>query len=211
MIPVASKPFLEHEINLLKRASVDDFVICIGYRGETIRSHFDDGRPFGVRIRYSDDGDRLLGTAGSLKKAEALLADRFFITFGDAYPILDYRAAWRRFLSSGRIAMMTVFRNGNRYGRSNTVVQDGKVTFYSKKENVPGMEYIEFGVTFMNKQALDMIMSDNYPIDLEMLYRRIISNNQMAALEVKQRIYDVGSPEGLGEFRELVGSGQIQL
>src|SRR5208337_3829133 len=88
MIPVAGKPFLEYEINLLKRAGVSDLVICSGYMGETIRNHFGDGGGYGVRIRYSDDGDILLGTAGSLKNAEALLADRFFITFGDAYPIL---------------------------------------------------------------------------------------------------------------------------
>src|SRR5208337_2496425 len=125
MVPVANKPFLEYEISLLKRAGVDDYVICVGYRGETIRSYFADGGPFGVRIRYSDDGDMLLGTAGSLKNAKALLAGRFFITFGDAYSILDYHAAWNRFLSTGKIAMMVVLKNANKYGRSNTVVQKG--------------------------------------------------------------------------------------
>jgi NDP-sugar pyrophosphorylase family protein len=210
MIPVGGKPFLEYEINLLKRAGVNDFVICLGYMGEMIRNHFGDGGSYGVRVRYSDDGDRLLGTAGSLKNAGTLLADRFFITFGDAYPILDYRAAWNHFLSTGKIAMMVVLRNANKYGRSNTVVRDQQVTFYSKKENAPGMEYIEFGVTFMNKQALDSL-SGPYPMDLELLYRQIITQNQMAALEVKQRIYDIGSPEGLREFTDLVGSGQVNL
>jgi len=209
MIPIAGKPFLDYEIMLLKRTGVIDFVICIGYKGEIIRSHFGNGESFGVKIRYSDDGDMLLGTAGSLKKAQALLADGFFITYGDAYPIIDYHAAWNRFLSTGKIAMMVVLKNSNKYGRSNTVVQNGQVTFYSKKETVPGMEYIEFGVTFMNKQALDMLAGD-YPIDLELLYRKIICNNQMAAVEVKQRIYDIGSPEGLRDFGELVGSGQIE-
>jgi NDP-sugar pyrophosphorylase family protein len=208
MIPVAGKPFLEYEFNLLKRAGINDFVICLGYMGKIIRNHFGDGASNGVRIRYSDDGDMLLGTAGSLKNAGALLADRFFITFGDAYPILDYRAAWNHFLSTGNIAMMVVLRNANKYGRSNTVVRDQQVTFYSKKENAPGMEYIEFGVTFMHKHALDSL-SSAYPVDLEVLYRQIIAKNQMAALEVKQRIYDIGSPEGLRDFSDLVGSGQV--
>jgi len=210
MIPIAGKPFLEYEVKLLKRAGVIDFVICVGYKGEIIRSHFANGESFGVKIRYSDDGDMLLGTAGSLKKAQALLAEGFFITYGDAYPIIDYHAAWNRFISTGKIAMMVVLKNANKYGRSNTVVQNGQVTFYSKKESAPGMEYIEFGVTFMNRQALEML-SDNHPIDLEVLYRKIISNDQMAALEVKQRIYDIGSPEGLRDFSELAGSGQIDL
>jgi NDP-sugar pyrophosphorylase family protein len=210
MFPISGKPFLEHEINLLKRASINDIVICIGYQGELVRRHFEDGQSLGVRIRYSDDGDKLLGTAGSLKKARTLLSDRFFITFGDAYPILDYKAAWNHFILTGKIALMVVYKNSNRYGRSNTVVQDGLVIFYSKKEKDPRMQYIEFGVTFMNRQALDAIPDDN-PVDLEALYRQIISNNQMAALEVNQRIYDIGSPEGLAEFQQLVSSGQVEL
>lgn len=210
MLPVAGKPFLEHEINLLKRASVDDVVVCIGYRGRTIRNHFGGGESCGVRIRYSDDGDSLLGTAGSLKNARGLLSDCFFITFGDAYPILDFKAAWNHFLLTGKLALMVVYKNSDKYGRSNTIVRDGSVTFYSKNERAPGMEYIEFGVTFLSRKALDMI-PDAYPVDLEVLYRKIISSNQMAALEVKQRIYDIGSPEGLAEFRELVSNGQIQL
>ena len=208
MIPIAGKPFLEYQLKLLKQAQVRDLVMCVGYRGDIIQSHFGDGRSFGVKIRYSDDGDMLLGTAGSLKNARALLADHFFITFGDAYPILDYEAAWDRFLSRGKIAMMVVLKNANKYGRSNTVVQDEQVTFYSKKESLLEMDYIEFGVTFMCKQALDML-SGNYPIDLEILYRKIICKNQMAALEVKQRIYDIGSPEGLRDFSQFVESGQI--
>jgi len=210
MVQIAGKPFLEHQINLLRRNSVDDFVLCIGYRGEAIRNYFGDGWSLGVRIRYSDDGDQLLGTAGSLKKARHLLDDKFFITFGDAYPILDYEAAWNYFLSTGKIALMVVYKNSDKHGRSNTVVRKGFVAFYSKKRREVGMEYIEFGVTFIDKRATDMI-PEAYPVDLETLYSLIISKREMAALEVKQRIYDIGSPEGLAEFRDLVSAGQIQL
>lgn len=210
MVSVAGKPFLEHEINLLKRNSVKDLVICIGYHGEPIRDYFGDGGSFGVRIRYSEDGPELLGTAGSLKKASDLLFDRFFVTFGDAYPILDYNECWNHFLRMGKMALMVVWMNSNKYGRSNTVVRDGLVTFYSKKERSVGMEYVEFGVTFIDKRAVEMV-PDDYPVDLEVLYGELISRNEMAALQVKQRIYDIGSPEGLTEFRKLVDASQIDL
>jgi NDP-sugar pyrophosphorylase family protein len=210
MITVAGKPFLHHQINLLKRKSIVDLLICIGLGGEIIRKYFGDGQSFGVRITYSDDGDTLLGTAGCLKKAKALLAERFFLTFGDAYPILDYEAASAIFLMRRKLAMMVVNKNADRYGRSNTIVQDGLVTYYSKKEMRTGMDHIEFGVTFMHRKALDMI-PDEYPLDLEVLYRRIIAQEEMAALNVDQRIYDIGSPKGLTEFRELADRGQLQL
>ena len=210
MLRIADKPFLEHTIRLLKLNSVDDLVICVAYRGEAIRDYFGDGQSFGVRIRYSEDGSRLAGTAGSLREARDLLSDRFFITFGDSYPILDYQAAWNAFLQTGKKALMVVCRNFDRYGKSNTVVADGLVTFYSKKERPSGMDYIEFGVTFMDKRVTQMIPA-NYPVDLEVLYRRLIAEKEIAALEVQQRIYDIGSQEGLNEFRRLVDTGQLEL
>jgi NDP-sugar pyrophosphorylase family protein len=210
MVLVDGKPFLEYEIEVLKRGSVNDFVICVGYRRELIRDYFGNGQRWRVDIKYSDDGDKLLGTAGSLKNAANLLSDRFFITYGDAYPILDLKSAEKSFLESGKLALMVVYRNSNQYGRSNTVVNNGLVTFYSKTEHSPGMTYVEFGVTMMQKKVLELIPNE-YPVDLEVLYRRIISMKQMAAFEVGQRIYDIGSPEGLAEFRQLVASGKIGL
>ncbi len=60
MAPVNGKPFLDYELGLLASRGVDDIVLCVGYRGEMIRGHFGDGSGFGVRIRYSSEGDRLL-------------------------------------------------------------------------------------------------------------------------------------------------------
>jgi NDP-sugar pyrophosphorylase family protein len=210
MVLVEGKPFLEYEMDLFKRSSINDFVICVGYRGDMIREYFGNGKPWGISVTYSDDGDKLLGTAGSLKNAASFLSDRFFVTYGDAYPILDFKSAEERFLESGKLALMVVYRNSNRYGRSNTVVDNGLVVFYSKTESSPGMEFIEFGVTLMRKKALELIPNE-YPVDLEVLYQRIIAMKQMAAFEVGQRIYDIGSPESLAEFRQLVASGKLVL
>ena len=210
MIPIAGKPFLEHLINLLRRNSVDEIVICTGYRGEVISSYFGNGESFGVRIRYSDDGDQLLGTAGSLKNAALLLNERFFITFADAYPIIDYKDAWTQFVTRRKLVLMVVYRNLNHFGESNTVVQKGLVTCYSKKIRTKGMEYIEVGVTFIEKRALEMIPA-SYPADLETLYSKVIAKNQMVAFEVQQRNYDIGTLDRLTEFRELVEKGHIKL
>jgi len=208
MIRIAGKPFLEYQIGLLKRNSISDIVLCIGYLGNAIRDYFRDGASRGVLIRYSDDGETLLGTAGSLKNARKLLAERFFITFGDSYPILNYRAAWNRFVECGKASLMVVLRNFGKYCPSNTMVQNGMVTAYSKKG--PEMDFVEFGVTFLSRQTLDLIPDQN-PVDLELLYSKLIEAKQMAAFEVTQRIYEIGSPQGLEEFQSLLESGRIAI
>ena len=64
MVLVGGKPFLEHEIGLLRRSGIEDFVLCVGYLGEKVEAHFGDGGGWGVRVRYSYDGPKLLGRPG---------------------------------------------------------------------------------------------------------------------------------------------------
>ena len=97
MIVVDGRPFLEHQIELLRGAGVLDIVLCLGHQAELIKAHFGDGAKFGVSIHTSNDGSQLLGTAGALKKAEPLLQVQFFVLDGDAYLKLDYRKVFDSF------------------------------------------------------------------------------------------------------------------
>ncbi len=69
------KPFLEYQLEFLRRRGIEDIVMCIGHMGEQIERYFGDGRKYGMNIKYSHE-DKPLGTAGALKKAEALLRNK---------------------------------------------------------------------------------------------------------------------------------------
>ena len=56
MLPVAGRPFLFHQLELLAREGADEVVLCIGYLGDVIRHAVGDGSAFGLRVAYSDDG-----------------------------------------------------------------------------------------------------------------------------------------------------------
>jgi dTDP-glucose pyrophosphorylase len=57
-----------------------------------IQRDFGDGAAFGVRLDYSFDGPKLLGTGGAIKRALPLLGDEFFVLYGDSYLPVEYRA-----------------------------------------------------------------------------------------------------------------------
>src|SRR5947207_12655387 len=69
LLPIAGKPFLAHQLELLQSQGLSRVVLCAGHFGEMIQRDFGDGQGHGVKIEYSYDGPTLLGTGGALQKA----------------------------------------------------------------------------------------------------------------------------------------------
>jgi NDP-sugar pyrophosphorylase family protein len=203
MVPVHGRPFLEYELELLKSSGVDDVVLCIGHLGAKVMEHFGDGEAFGVRISYSHDGKELLGPIGALKLAEPLLEDAFFVTYGDAYPRLGYRALMDALQRSGKLGVMAVYKNEGRFGKSDVVVRDGMVTAYDKKRVLAGMKWINFGVLALRKAALGPIAVGRF-CDEEEFHGGLVKQGQLAVFAVRERFYEIGSAASLREFGEFI-------
>jgi NDP-sugar pyrophosphorylase family protein len=210
MVPINGRPFLEYEIELLRRSGVDELVMCIGYLGGKIEEHFGNGKSFGVTIEYSWDGERLLGPIGALKLAERLLGETFFVTYGDAYLRLDYRRMMDVLLRSGVPAVMAVYRNENRYGKSDVVVRNGFVVEYDKQKAVPGMHWINFGVTAMRREALASVIEGQFG-DEEPFYGQLLTRGQLLAFETSERFYEIGSESSVRGFRNFISKMPIPL
>jgi NDP-sugar pyrophosphorylase family protein len=203
MVPVGGKPFLEHEIRLLKGSGIGDFVLCVGHLGEKVEGYFGDGSKWGVRVKYSRDGPSLMGPAGALKGAEPLLEDCFFVTYGDAYLRADYNAIMRALVDSDSLGVMAVYENHGRYGKSDVVVKDGRVVRYDKKRRAAGMSWVNFGVSALRKRALDLIPSRR-ECGEEEFYGELIKRGELLAFPVEDRFYEIGTPGALSEFRRFI-------
>ncbi len=77
LVPVAGRPFVEHQLRRLADEGVRDVILSIGYRGDVLRSHVGGGARWGLSVRYVDEGEDLRGTGGALRLAldEGVLAD----------------------------------------------------------------------------------------------------------------------------------------
>ncbi|MFC2071275.1 nucleotidyltransferase family protein [Chloroflexota bacterium] len=203
MVEVQGKPFLEYQLDLLRKGGVKNIVLCLGHAGEQIERHLENGMKCGVSVKYSIE-DKPLGTAGALKNAESLLNDTFFTMYGDSYLFLDFSHVMSYFESQNKLALMTVYKNYDQYDRSNTVVEGNLVTKYSKKEKTENMVYIDYGVNIFRKEALEMIPESQF-YSMDELFPRLIEMGELLAFEVKERFYEIGSPRGLKEFEEYIG------
>ena len=202
MVEVQGKPFLEYQLELLRRAGMENIVLCIGHMGEQIERHFENGRKYGVNIEYSLE-DKPLGTAGALRKAGHLLDSVFFTMYGDSYLFLGFSHVMSYFESQNKLALMTVYKNYDQYDRSNTVVEGNLVKNFNKQEKTEDMVYIEYGANIFRREVLKMV-PENQAYSLDELFPRLIEMDELLAFEVKERFYEIGSPEGLEDFRQYI-------
>ena len=203
LIEVAGKPFLEHQLIALRAQGIEHVILSVGHLGDRIREKIGDGGRFGLVIQYVSDGPRLLGTGGAVKRAAALLDGPFFVLYGDSYLQLSYKEVAERFRASRALGLMTVYRNEGKWDTSNVVFRDGKIVRYDKRERSPEMEYIDYGLGMLKKEALDSIPPEQ-PFDLAALYQELVVRKQLAGFEVFQRFYEIGTTTGLEETREFL-------
>jgi NDP-sugar pyrophosphorylase family protein len=207
LVDLNGKPFIDHQLALLHRNGIRRVVMCLGYRGEMVEQHCGDGSRYGMELKYSFDGDKLMGTGGALKRAAHLLDDVFWVMYGDSYMDIDYRAALDFFDRSAAQGLMTVLCNQGRWDKSNVVFKGGRLVKYDKRNVTPEMDYIDYGVGILRRETLDEIPDDR-PVDLAELYTRMVDERRMVGYEVTNRFYEIGTPAALEEARAYLASSR---
>ena len=208
MLDVAGEPFIAHQLRLMRREGIGRVVMCVGYKWEMIRDFVGDGGRFGLEVIYRVDGPTLLGTGGALRNALPDLGPEFIVMYGDSWLDARYGPIVEAFRQSGKAALMTVFRNDGRWDRSNIWFENGEIRRYDKKNFIPQMQYIDWGLGILKARAIADEPADR-PFDLADVYGKLLRNDELMGFEVKQRFYEIGSPEGLRETEAVLrASGQ---
>src|SRR5581483_177601 len=119
LLPVAGRPFIAWQLELLAQQGVDQVILCLGFLGEQIQAVVGDGSGFGLGIRYSFDGDQPRGTGGALRHALPSLGEAFFVLYGDSYLPCSFARIQAAYLATQAPALMTVLRNQDCWDKSN--------------------------------------------------------------------------------------------
>jgi len=202
LVEINGEPFLAHQLRLLRSRDVQRVVLLIGQHGERIREFAGDGARFGLAVEYAQDGPVLLGTAGAVRNALPLLGDEFFVLYGDSYLPCSYQEVERAFHAAGQPGLMTVYRNQGRWDSSNVEFAAGRILAYDKENRTTRMQHIDYGLGVFRRSAFDAGHAD-----LADVYRDLLHHGRLAACEVRERFYEIGSFEGIGELaRHLAGS-----
>ncbi len=207
LLEVAGKPFLVHQLELLARFGGREIVLCVGYLGERIEARV--GARLGeLRIRYSYDAPGLDGTLGALRRARALLGERFLVLYGDTYLRIDYRAVARAWEASGLPAVMTVLRNEGRWDSSNAIYREGLVARYDKRSPTREMQWIDYGLGGLRVDVLDRAGAQER--DLAALYTELARRRELLGFEASERFYEIGTPAALAETGAVLAQSRTE-
>jgi mannose-1-phosphate guanylyltransferase len=162
MIEVLDIPIIEWQVRWLKRYSINEFVVCVGYMKEQIIDHIGSGNRLGVKVGYAVE-EEPLGTGGALKNAQSLLTGQegFFMINGDILTELD-----PNILHNGSSQTLALVPLRSPYG----VVEldgDAKVLGFVEKPTIPD-RWINAGVYYFTQEVFPYL-PDNGNIEMTAL------------------------------------------
>jgi NDP-sugar pyrophosphorylase family protein len=211
MAEIKGKPFLEYQIEFLRRHKIGDVVLCVGYLHRVVQDYFRDGAPWGVRVKYAVE-DELLGTAGAVKNAEKHLQERFVLLNGDSFfdfdlsALLQFHLAWRSEDRSavGSIALTEV-DDLSSYGAI-TIDARGKILSFEEKSGASKTaKHINAGVYVLEKEVLSFIPPmQKVSLERETFPALLQDGKALMGFSTRGFFADIGTPDGLHTFQHYV-------
>ena len=201
MIEIGGMPILWHIMKLYAHHSVNDFVVCCGYKGYIIKEYFANyflhmsdvtidlannrlevhqhqAEPW--RVTLVDTGADTQ-TGGRLKRVAPYLRDQdvFCFTYGDGLSDVDIRALINFHRDHGRWATVTAVPAPGRYG---TIERDGSTVtgFIEKPQGGEGL--INGGFFVLSPRCIDLIAGDTTAWESDTL-PRLSAQGQLMAFE----------------------------
>jgi len=200
MIEIGAKPLLWHIMKIYSAQGIDEFVVCLGYRGYVIKEYFAnyylhmgdvtvDLRDNSMEVHQSgaepwrvtliDTGDATM-TGGRLKRVLPYVGDEdFCFTYGDGVADLDLRALIDYHRSSGLLATVTAVQPRGRWGALD--VEEGRIRRYEEKPKGDG-GWINGGFFVLSPKVGDYIDADETVWEREPL-QRLAAEGQLAAYQ----------------------------
>jgi NDP-sugar pyrophosphorylase family protein len=151
LIKINNHPFLYHQLIYLEKQGIKEVIICAGHLGFKIKK-FIEKKKINLKIKYFNDGKKLLGTGGAIKKILPFVKNNFFVMYGDSYLPINFRNVQKLYINSKKLGLITIYKNKNKLDKSNIILKSGNI-YYDKFKPIKGMHYIDYGLNILNKRV----------------------------------------------------------
>jgi NDP-sugar pyrophosphorylase family protein len=196
-LPVAGEPMIRRIAAWLVSQGVDDLVLNLHHRPETLTAVLGDGRDLGARVRYSWELPRVLGSAGGPRLAMPIVgAETFLIVNGDTLTDVDAARLAEAHAASGALVTMALVPNREflRYGGVQ-VDAHGSVTGFVRRGPAAEGSYHFIGVQVVEGRVFDGVKPGTEASSIGGVYDALIASKPGAVRAVVSdaAFFDVGT------------------
>jgi NDP-sugar pyrophosphorylase family protein len=159
IVPIANRPFLLYQLELLRRADVRDVILSLSYQPQKIEDKLGDGTDYDVRISYTVEA-LPLGTAGAYRHAAGLIRETTVVFNGDVLTDIDLNDVIRlhRERRAAATIVLTPVANPTAYGLVETDGDSRVRRFLEKpKPEEVTCDTINAGIYILEPHVLDYI------------------------------------------------------
>ncbi len=198
LIDIYGKPFLYYQLKYLCKNNIKNVLLSVGYRSNQVKKYVKQNIDF-INVKVVDDGKKLLGTGGAIIRSIDLLKKNFYVLYGDSY--LNFRLM--KLKTKNKFSIMAIFKNKNKFDSSNVELKKYNFISYKKNKKKKNYEYIDYGVSLLNKNIFKKIKK-NVKFDLSNILEKVSNNYQLKGYIVKKRFYEIGSYNGITNFKKFI-------
>ena len=159
IVPIANRPFLLYQVELLKRADIQDIILSLSYQPQKIEDKMGDGIDYDARIRYTVEA-LPLGTAGAYRHATDLIKETTVVLNGDVLTDIDLNEVIRFHRDKGSVATLVLapVANPSAYGLVEAA-EDGRIRRFLEKPKPEEItcNTINAGIYILEPRVLDYI------------------------------------------------------
>ena len=204
LVEVGGQPIIWHLLKLYSTFGLKDFVLCLGYLGESIRDFFTEHPVDDWKVACVDTGEDT-NTGGRVKRVAHLLEgeDDFCVTYGDGLSDIDLNRLITFHRSHGHLATLTAVHPRSNFG----IIKLNERSAVTEFQEKPVMrEWINGGFFVFNRKVLDYLTEDcvleREPLEM------IASNGDLIAYEHDGFWKCMDTFKDNLEFNQLWDSGQ---
>ena len=214
IVPIANRPFLLYQLELLKRADVRDVILSLSYQPQKIEDRMGDGTDYGVRVSYTTEATPL-GTAGAYRNAAAFIRETTVVFNGDVLTDIDLNQVIKMHRERKASATIVLVRvpNPTAYGLVETEA-DGKIRRFLEKPKADEVtcDTINAGVYILEPKVLEYV-PEGEPFMFEYgVFPRLLENKEAFYAHIHSGYWiDIGTPASYLKANMDVIAGEVNV
>ncbi|MBI5418100.1 hypothetical protein HZA55_09180 [Candidatus Poribacteria bacterium] len=206
MTDIDGRPFMEYQLDLLKKHGIDDIIVCPGYLGKNIRYYFYKGEPFGVKLKFSEEEDRNYGTGGVIKRLLPYLDNEFYVIYGDSYCPIKYNNIMEYYRKMKMMGIILINRNYNHEIKGNVVIKDKYIESFNPHNWDKELSYVYTNICILNKKIFNCFSGQDF-ITIEEIFNMLISKKELVGYEISEKNIEISSYKGIERFINYIVMG----